>query len=257
MKPTLTFISCLFLFCMCDKNEVAPLSTKANFELTAKQASENAGLFSYYGNTRYDDPTSTVMLTKAVTSDYGGAFYKFKQDVSKGFEVEFDFSITDKGGILDCNSNSGGDGLAFLLLAGDKITVATGGGLGYDTTPNCLAFEIDTWCNAGLNDPNGNHISIHTGKGGANSANESYSIGRASNLPDMSNGSIHTLRILYEAKTISVYLNGARILYSKDGDFDMGKYLTMVDNLVFMGFTSSTGNAYERHNIHRFKLKVL
>jgi lectin family protein len=256
MKSFLMVLGSLLFFCMCSKKDDTP-TTKANFEFTAKDASKNSNLFNYYSGTTYDATTQAILLTDAYTSEYGGAFYKFKQDISVGFELEFDFSITRAGGILDCNNHSGGDGMALVLIAQNTITISSGGGLGYSGTPNCLAFEIDTWCNGTLKDPNGNHISMHTGKSGYNDADESYGIGMAENLPDMSDGYIHTLQVTYRDKTLKVYLDKKVILYSNTGKFDMANILTMTDNQVYIGFTASTGSAYERHNLHRFKFRAL
>lgn len=256
MRSFLIGLSSIIFFCACSKKDETP-TTKANFEFTASEASKNSNLFNYYGSTTYDAATNAILITESYNSEYGGAFYKFKQDISVGFELEFDFSITRTNGILDCNNYSGGDGMALVLIAGSAITVSGGGGLGYSGTPNSLAFEIDTWCNGTLNDPNGNHISLHTGKSGYNGADESYSIGIAENLPNMSDGYVHTLQITYRDKTLKVYLDSKVILSSNAGKFDMANILTMTDNQVYVGFTASTGSAYERHNLHRYKFRAL
>ena len=256
MKLRPILILSLLVFFACSKNQDAS-STKANFDFTASQANSHSDLFSYYGSTLYDPSTQIVEITTASPSAYGGAFYKFKQDITNGFDTELDFSITRQGGIFDCNDDWGGDGLALVLLAGDKITVSSGGSLGYSGTMNSLAVEIDTWCNGSLGDPNGNHISIHTNYEYANDASEDYSIGRTTNIPDLSDESIHTLRVLYQNETLAIYVDKTVVLQSKTGAFDLNEILKMNNKQVYIGLTASTGSAYERHNVHRFKLKTL
>ena len=51
-------------------------------------------------------------------------------------------------------------------------------------------------------DPDGNHISVHTGGSGENSQVEGFSIGQATNTGlgvNMSDGMPHTMRVVYAA----------------------------------------------------------
>ena len=255
MRSFLLCAVCIVLLTMCKKDDESP-SQKANFDFSAADAHKNRKMFTYYGNTDYDEYSDAVLLTEATGDQWGGAFYKLKQDISRGFEAEFEFSVTYPAGIIDCQNYRGGDGFAFILIASSDITVGGGGGLGYSGTSNSLAVEIDTWCNSNLGDANGNHVSVHSGGAGPNSSSEQYSLGSVTNIVNVSDGNKHKLGIFYSAKTITIYLDGSEILKSENGTFDIAKILQMENNQAYIGLTATTGSAYERHNIHRFKLKV-
>src|SRR5215470_15623779 len=143
----------------------------------------------------------------------GSTWNTTQQPVASGFSTTFRFQITQLSGVNDDDGNNGGDGFAFVIQNSSGTALgATGGGMGYGGITNSVAVEFDTFRNALTGDPNGNHISIHTGGTAANSNLEDHSLGIAANLPNMSDGNIHTAGILYTPGTMTISLDGADVL---------------------------------------------
>lgn len=193
-----------------------------------------------------------LRLTPAVEAQAGSAWQTTKRSVQRGFSTSFQFQITNLGpeGNVDNFGNPGADGFAFVIqnssvnaLGGD------GGGLGYDGIPNSLAVEFDTW--GGGSDPNGNHVSVHTRGTAPNSQDESASLGIATNIPNLSNGSIHTGSVSYSAPTggqgvLQVFVDGQRFLAIR---VNLGTLLSLDNGRAWVGFTAATGGSYENHDI--------
>ncbi|QDV06522.1 Legume lectin domain protein [Planctomycetes bacterium Poly30] len=213
----------------------------------------------------------------------GAAWFGSPVSVANGFDTTFVFNINQGG-----SASGGGDGMAFViqndLVAGDTGGVGLSGigrhasAIGYGIFPtsnpgesidNSLAIEIDTFLNsnqpaaAPIMDPDGNHISIHTGGSGENDQREDWSIGRAPNSAlggvNMSDGQDHTVRVHYVPGTLDVYLDGVMVL-STSYSFSTGG--THIDtgnavgglNLIggtsaYVGFTGSSGSSVENHDV--------
>ena len=110
-------------------------------------------------------------------------------------------------------------------------------------------------CDAGdVNDPNDNHISVHTRGTQTNSAEESASIGWSTAIPNLSDGNLHTVKIDYSPGAMDIYVD----------DLTQPKVsapITLTTTLslasggrAWVGFTGSTGGAVERHDITSWSL---
>ncbi len=132
--------------------------------------------------------------------------------------------------------------------------------MGYEGIPKSIAIEIDTWRNEYDPHPLSDHISLNTQGLNANSANDNQSLVKAVTKPlgNVSDGQIHKLVIKsipakngeseivayldeITAPVLSAKLNLSNLL-GKDAD---GK--------AFIGFTGSTGGAWQIAKIHNFK----
>ena len=220
----------------------------------------------------------------------GGAWYATPVCVTQGFDTTFTFRMHTP------STTGGADGLAFViqndLVAGFPMvngTPAVSGNtalgrhaaaIGYgnfltslpgETVDNSLVVELDTFANTSATtwgDPDGNHISIHTGGSGDNGTHESFSIGRAANAAlgvDLNNGVAHTLRVLYTPGTpgtLEVFLDGVLKVTAPysfatggtwiDSSTPVGGLNLINGTSAYVGFTSGAGSAREFRDIQNW-----
>jgi sugar lactone lactonase YvrE len=188
----------------------------------------------------------TLRLTGTTTWQGGALWHIAPQKVEDGFITTFQFQITDPGGIYP----GGADGLTFLIQNAPEGINALGGlgdDIGYGGLSSNVAIEFDTWKNADLGDPNNNHISVHTNGTGPNNPNVAYSLGDNADLPFvMADGQVHTVQIVYVPGTLSVIVDAYPIL---NVNVDLQSKLALPAGKAIVGFTSSTGAAWENHDI--------
>jgi hypothetical protein len=133
-------------------------------------------------------------------------------------------------------------------------------GIGYYGIANSLAVEFDTWANKpSYCEPNGNHIAVQ-------------SLGFAENRPEhcagddfanpnlgivlpsqnLSNGAVYTARIDYTPGQLSIYLEDL-LTPLLTVPVNLSQKLALADDaFAYIGFTSSTGGAWENHDIVRW-----
>lgn len=176
----------------------------------------------------------------------------------------------------------GGDGFAFVIqnsINGTKTIGGKGGQMGFGGIDNSLAIAFDTWQNPGQDTLNVDHVSIQSMGKDENDAYETGLLGvpRPHNLAD---GKIHRARITYYGELKSQYFNqlvasssllpylkdngeqkrvGTLLVYVDEGIDDdipllalpinLSLLLKMPTDQAYIGFTSSTGRFYEKHDI--------
>ncbi|MCA8942749.1 MAG: IPT/TIG domain-containing protein [Planctomycetes bacterium] len=203
-----------------------------------------------------------LRLTNTTANQNGSVWYDNQVPVIGGFDTQFTFSITP-GVVL-------AEGMAFVIhdaatgastLAGPIWGLGYGPGSTNSPIANSLAIEIDTFQDGFQNDTSSNELSVHTNGSGANSAHEDFSIGRTTPAPNLSNGQVHTMRVLYVPGTLSVFIDdlvNPRLTIAYDfvagGTFLSGSSvggLNLPGGVAFVGFTATTGanNLNERVKI--------
>ncbi len=279
--------SCLALACL------AVLSGGAGAQtFTYTDFSSVAGL-NFVGKSRQVGNVLEVMDNVAIAApltngdNRGAAWYAAPVCVAGGFDTTFTYRMRLP------STTGGADGLAFVIqndmvasaapiTAGSGLPVdgigntalgrhAAAGGYGNfatsvagETVDNSVAIELDTFSNASpWGDPDGNHISIHTGGSGDNGTHESFSIGRANSAAvggdlNLSN-TVRTVRVVYTPGTpgtLEVYWEGA-LKISAPYDFTTGGTyidapggpvggLTLIGGTsAYVGFTAGAGTARE------------
>lgn len=196
-----------------------------------------------------------LRLTPSAPLQAGGAWFAERQSVADGFDTTFQFAISSL--VLE-----GADGFAFVLQNDSATSLAfTGGDIGYSGPPPAhigipysIALEFDTYHNAELGDPNNNHLSVHTRGPIGNSAEEIYSLGSTTVIPNLSDGQVHTALVSYRPGTFSVFVDDlttpALVV-----PLNLGATLSLADGAAWVGFTLGTGIAgYEAHDILSWRL---
>jgi glucose/arabinose dehydrogenase len=228
----------------------------AAFSLSAMSATDARADFAYsnfasvagismVGNAQ--QAGNVLRVTPAVSFQAGAAWHQIKQNVGEGFRTSFTFRLT---GI----SGGGADGFA-MVIQNSALTALGGNGCrnGYDGIANSIAIEFDTWqsesCEPGfVNDPNDNHVSIHTRGTLPNSAVESASLGISTAIPNMSDGAIHAVVVEYDGSVMSVYIDNVSTPVLTVA-VDLSSTLALDGQSAWIGFTGGTGGGYENHDI--------
>ncbi len=183
---------------------------------------------------------------------------------------------------LTCSVH-GADGFAFVIqnspINGTTIVGDVGGQRGFGGIQNSLAIAFDTWQNQGQDSLGVDHVSIQSRGRLANDALEEGLLGvpRATTLAD---GQIHLARITYYGDLQTDYFrklvaSDSLLPYLKDNGEQkrIGTLLVFIDEGIannepllalpinlsllldlpidkaYVGFTSSTGRFYEKHDI--------
>jgi hypothetical protein len=176
----------------------------------------------------------------------------------------------------------GGDGFAFVIHGDGNATKAIGGiggHMGFGGIMNSLAVAFDTFSNPSWDKLGCDHVSIQSRSTGRNSAYDDGLLG----VPrpyDLADGKIHLVRIAYfhelkpeyfdwlvASDSLLPYLKdngeqkrvGTLVVFLDDGIEENVPLLSMPINLslllklpndkAYVGFTSSTGRFYEKHDI--------
>lgn len=199
--------------------------------------------------TRVDGAVELTSL--ADNYQVGAVWYLHRVAVTKGFQTAFIF------GIRRPTSGVGSDGFAFVIQA-DRVTAVGdwGGNLGYNGIRRSLAVEFDMIWNSDLYDPNGNHVSIQTRYGQANSANHDkpISIGYSNSLTvNLSDSSLHTGYIDYDGTMLSVYVDD-RTTPVVSTQIDLSQVVGSSDGLAWVGLTAASGAWAQAHELRSWKL---
>ena len=192
-----------------------------------------------------------LRLVPAQHNATGAAWSAERLSVAKGFDATFSFQVTQ------CDSSlGGGDGFAFVIQNCDAYALgAFGGGMGYGgfgrhaemAISNSLVVEFDTFANSW--DPNGNHISVQTRGTERNAPDHKFSLGAATDIPNLKDGKCHLVKISYRTPgTLSVYIDQFRkpaLVVA----VDLNKTLRLSMGRAWLGFTAATAIAYENVQI--------
>jgi hypothetical protein len=189
-----------------------------------------------------------LRLTSAFESELAQVWFEDKVPVSGAWSTDFAFRIDNAGGVVDFYGFFGADGIAFVIQNADANAQGEGGsGMGYATIPNSLAVELDTWGHPYFGDPDSNHVSVQTLLDQPNSFQPTASLGLNGTIPELTSGLIMRCRIEYVPGEMKVYvedLNNPALTVQVDLE-DLG-----LDNgKAWIGFTSSTGGAFESHDL--------
>ena len=216
---------------------------------------------------------NALRLSSSNYSRAGGAFLSNMVNVADGFTVTFSFQITDRHQLLDDGTilsgaavASGGDGLTFVVqnYAQNALGLANSG-IGYYGIPNSLAVEFDTWKNQKSTycEPDNNHIAVQSLGTAANRPEHCAStdpadpfanpnLGIYTPTVNFADGAVHQAKISYTAGSLKIFfvdLNNPVM----DVNVNLQTLLSLKNGTdAYIGFTSSTGGAWENHDLTSF-----
>jgi hypothetical protein len=181
----------------------------------------------------------------------------FPQVGVEDFTIALRFRITPRSAP---NSGGGADGMALVIQnapRGQHALGDSGMGIGYAGIRNSVAIELDTWMNPAsdwpppsVGDPSANEISVHArGPHKSNRSNEKYSLGSATTIPTLSSGTVHTLRVSYAARRLTVGLDGHRSLITLTLNLPRLVAVKGHGKNAWVGVTAATGAATENHDV--------
>ncbi|MCH7498222.1 MAG: hypothetical protein IH971_10270 [Candidatus Marinimicrobia bacterium] len=175
-----------------------------------------------------------LRLTPSAPNQTGLAWFRSRRQVKAGFETVFEFRISDL-------VNGGGDNFAFVVQNIRADAYSDGG---YGGIWNGLAIEFDTELNPEHLDPSPNHISIQPG----GLIPHNYSLGSTNQIPNMSDGEIHTVRITYVPGTMIIYMDDL-LTPVLNASLHLDAIVNLLVGQAWVGFAATTGDAWENHDI--------
>ena len=181
------------------------------------------------------DVDTCFTLTDDIQGQTGAVWDDTPIDLSENFDALFCLTL----GVNDAN---GADGFAFVMRGIGSQTIGNvGGGIGYEGIAPSIAIEYDTWDNGVPNDdiPE-DHTGLYVNADHANPLLGSVPLDPTGiNVED---GNYHNTRIVWDAQLYELKMYF-------DGVLRLSQTVNLIDdvfggnNLIFWGFTSSTGGS--------------
>ncbi len=190
---------------------------------------------------------SVLRLTRAAPDQSGSAFSSATINAST-FSTFFQFRITEPGGpLFDGNTDSGADGLVFVVQSVSSSIGGIGAGIGYAGINKSVGVEFDTWNNSFNNDPGSNHVGIVTNGNVNHGAGAPFTQPVATRFDD---GNIWSVWIDYDGTNLEVRANQTGL---RPGIALLSRALDIASilgqNTAYVGFTSGTGADWGNHDI--------
>ncbi|EFA84751.1 hypothetical protein PPL_01743 [Heterostelium album PN500] len=189
----------------------------------------------------------SLMLTGPYRSQVGVCWSRNRLNIGAGFFCRFKIRI----------DGGGADGMAFVIHnapegANHIDMKQVGGNLGYSGIPNSLAIEFDTYYNEDC-DENDSHVSIHSDGTEPNTSLFESSLSYEDIRP-MNDGRSLDVVVRYSeaAGVLEVFIDNKSI--ATDEDFNLSEFIGLENNLAYVGFTASTGDASQYHFVEQFEI---
>ena len=191
-----------------------------------------------------------IQITPSLNAQQGAAWNNVQLDVSQPFCIHLTVNL---------GTNDGGaDGIAFVLhqLGTNQPTTSTGGNMGYGnfnapsgtfTDPTfdpSIVIEFDTWNNDNFGDPTYDHVALQ--RDGTNNHNSPDCLAgpleaSATSL-NIEDGQDHVVHIEWNPSTQSLRMEFDDV-ERFNATVDLENDVFAGDNMVWWGFTGSTGGA--------------
>ncbi len=188
-----------------------------------------------------------LRLTPALGNQSGSAFSSTTINAA-AFSTFFQFRITDPGGILfDGNTETGADGIVFVVQSVSADIGGLGQGIGYSGISPSVGVEFDTWHNSANYDPDSNHVGIDVNGNVNHGSGSPYTLGVT---PRFDDGNIWSVWVDYDGTTLEVRANQtgvrpAAVLLSRTLDISA----ILGQSNAYVGFTAGTGADWGNHDI--------
>ena len=189
--------------------------------------------WNFEGNAQWDSSNSWVQLTAPNTYESGTAFQTSATVDASNVQIEFEFYAS---------GGTGADGLSLTALDSSRMTSFVGdagGGIGYGGLPG-WSIEVDTWYNGGDDLTEEDHVALHL-----DGVVGSPVVWAA--LPDMEDGSWHTMAVSVSGTWLTVEIDGTAWIYQDVPE------LTAFP--AYVGFTAATGSVTNYHLIDALQVE--
>jgi len=235
LSPFLFFLAICFCVSLLQAQVVIPSSCvprpfdNTDFNLPATSNS------SYQGN-------GVFRLTPNVNTQGGAAWYRRRLDMRVNFKIAVEVNLG--------SSDTGADGIAFVLQNLDTGQGSTGGGLGYGggspISPS-MAIEFDTYTNNGADPASGDDHIAFVENGNTSTMPAAADITIVDNLE---NGNYHSVVISWDPDT---QILGYEFTHSNGAVYSDTKSVNLIamigTPIAFWGFTASTGGARNEQSV--------
>ncbi|MCK5741908.1 MAG: T9SS type A sorting domain-containing protein [Chlorobi bacterium] len=212
---------------------------------------------------------STIRMTKSKSWRKSAVKYEDKISLDERFVCEFSFAFRD--GVDPFGSEAdpiGADGIALVFHNSEIDKVGkSGSGIGFESIPNCLAVEYDTYWNDSSqidhkNDPDGNHLAVFCSgeKAVSNMHGSPSDLGTTSDIPLIYvDGRRYYSKIEHNPanKELVIYLDTTDNFQTPVlviPDFEWNQLIRTSNGLAYIGLTSATGSVTEYHEIFDWSL---
>lgn len=210
------------------------------------------GAFSYEN---FNSPTGLIFqadaalfkdrlrLTPAAGGKVGGVWWHSKAFVKDGFDLTFQFQITQPGG-------HGADGLAFVVQNNaTPVLGQSGSNLGFTGITNSLVIKLDNYHWHGKAYVKYDEIAVTVGRPFTGDESENArSMASVTNKIVFSDGRVHAARILYAPGNLQVFLddleNPAMTYY-----VNLTRVMSLDQGRAWVGLTAATGADHQNHDV--------
>lgn len=188
-----------------------------------------------------------VRLTPAAGGKVGGVWWQSKAFVKDGFDVTFDFQITEPGG-------HGADGLAFVVQNNPTPLLGqSGSNLGFTGITNSLVIKFDNYHYHGASYVKYDEIAVTVGSPFTDDEGQNaQSMASVTNNIVFSDGRVHAARILYAPGNLQVFLddleNPALTYY-----VNLTRVMTLDQGRAWVGLTAATGADHQNQDVLTWK----
>ncbi len=175
---------------------------------------------------------SCYQITAPILDQIGTVWNDQQIDLTQDFDIRFIM-------YLGTNDSDGADGIVFSFQdVGVNAIGTTGGGMGFESFAPSLGIEFDTWQNNDLYDPFDDHVALVSN--GVNNHAAPENLAGPNAVPNLEDGTEHIVNILWDANQmeLEVLLDCVSVL---NANLDIVNDVFLGDNLVYWGFTGSTG----------------
>jgi gliding motility-associated-like protein len=179
-----------------------------------------------------------VRLTESLGNLYGTVWGKARLDLNENFKISTQLYFGA--------SDSGADGLAFVLQPLSSNQGVSGGGLGYQGISPSLAVEFDTYYNPGADPISNDHIAIvKNGLAASISAHSEFV--PYYNAGQIEDGNWHdaVFEWIASSKTLKVTYEGT-VIFNTVIDIPNA---VLGNQYAYWGFTAATGGSVNEHRV--------
>jgi PKD repeat protein len=190
------------------------------------------------GGGAIDSNCDCFKLTVPFPQQVGSVWHNDPINLNQSFDLKFEL-------FFGCN-DQGADGLVFALQPYGPLGGVIGAGLGMEGIAPSLGIYFDTHQNENLGDPEQDHVTLH--RHGVVDHNSGHQLTNPVTLSNIEDCDWHIFHVKwdYSALSLKAWLDDVLVV-----DYNADIILTALwgINEVYWGFSASTGNAFNLHQI--------